>query len=227
MPAPSKNTEAHGGSRRPAPPHRSDAARNRRRLLTAAAELLAAHGTGVDVREIARAAGVGMGTLYRHFPTKEQLLDTALESAFAEWAAEARAAFTDDPWADLARFLDDALARQHRHRGLLDGYAAPSPGSPVDAGTAPGLEDGPPAAHCRNLLRPVVAELVERAKASGRLRPDADVDDVSHLLLSLGTLTRLGPDAWRRPLRVVLDGLDERNPDGLPQRGEGSGELGG
>lgn len=187
----------------PAPPTalRRDAAHNRERLLAAATALIAEHGTDVDVREIARCADVGMGTLYRHFPTKRALLDTALEHAFTEWADAARAATSGEPWSDLSLFLEDALDRQSRHRGLLEGYAAPLSGP----GGAPPVDGG--SERCRRLLRPVLAELVEHARTAGALRGDVTVEDVSLLLIALGRIAALAPDAWRRPLRVALDGL--------------------
>lgn len=184
---------------------RSDAVRNRSRLLAAAAALISERGADVDVREIAGRAGVGMGTLYRHFPTKQALLDAALEHAFTVWADEARAAMSGDPWVDLGRFLDDALVRQATHPGLLDAYGRALTGP---AGTT-GHE------HCRRRLRPLLVDLVAAAQAAGALRADVTVEDVSLLLVALGRIVPLVPEAaWRRPLRVALDGL--RAPAATP-----------
>lgn len=136
-------------------PRRSDAARNRARLIAAGAALLASHGSGVDVREIARRAGVGMGTLYRHFPAKRDLVDAAEEHALQEWVTVARAALTDDPWQDLCAFFADTLDRQARNRGLTEGCARPT----WDTG------------RCRDTVRPLLADLALLLIALGRLTP--------------------------------------------------------
>lgn len=175
---------------------RSDALRNRARLLDAAAALVSERGPEVDVREIAGRADVGMGTLYRHFATKQALLDAALEHAFATWADAAEAAMTGDPWADLCGFLDDALARHASHPGLLDAYSSDA----VDRC------DGDDPGH--RMLRPLVTELVRRAQDSGVLRPDVTVEDISLLLVALGRIVPLVTGtARRRTLQLVLDGL--------------------
>lgn len=182
----------YGEPMSPAAAVRSDAARNRVRLLDAASALVATHGGDVDVREIARHAGVGMGTLYRHFPTKQVLLDAAVAHAVDEWAAAARAAMTGDAWPDLCGFLADALARQAGHRGLMESYGR---------GPAAGVD------RCRHSVGPLIAELVGAARAAGALRADVTVEDVSLLLIALGRVAVLAPGAWQRPLQVALDGL--------------------
>src|SRR5438093_13721719 len=90
---------------------RSDARRNRERLVSAARELFASAGVDVSVREVARHAGVGVGTLYRHFTAREDLVDAVLEGAFEDLVASAEAALAEpDPWTDFTGFVDDALA---------------------------------------------------------------------------------------------------------------------
>lgn len=177
---------------------RSDATRNRGRLLDAAAELIAERGSDIDVREIARRAEVGMGTLYRHFPTKDALLEAALEHVFTRWAQQARAALTGQAWADLSWFLADALRRQAASPGLLDAYcrvlAEP-------AGSAARQQ-------CRSQVSPLIAELVHAAQAAGALRDDVTVEDVSLLMVALGRIAPVAPEtAWRRVLQVAMDGL--------------------
>ena len=89
---------------------RSDARRNSERLVVSARELFAARGVEVPVEEITHHAGVGMGTLYRHFPTKGDLVDAVLEDAFAEIGRLAEeASATEDAWEGLTSFLHDAL----------------------------------------------------------------------------------------------------------------------
>ncbi|MEV0272584.1 MAG: TetR/AcrR family transcriptional regulator [Hamadaea sp.] len=181
-----------------APAIRSDAARNRGRLLDAAAGLIAERGSDVDVREISRRAEVGMGTLYRHFPTKEALLDAALEHVFTSWAEQATAARTGDAWHDLSSFLGDALTRQTASPGLLDAYCQALPGQPGNTARQ----------HCRQQVGPLIAELVRAAHEAGELRPDVTAEDVSLLLVALGRIAPVVPEStWRRVLQVALDGL--------------------
>ena len=89
---------------------RSDALRNHERLVASARELFARSGVDVPVEEITQHAGLGMGTLYRHFPTKEDLIDAVLEDAFAEIVAIAeQAAAEEDAWVGFTQFLEQAL----------------------------------------------------------------------------------------------------------------------
>ncbi|NUT20954.1 MAG: TetR/AcrR family transcriptional regulator [Hamadaea sp.] len=180
------------------PAIRSDAARNRGRLLDAAAGLIAERGSDIDVREISRRAGVGMGTLYRHFPTKEALLDAALEHVFTSWAEQAAAARTGEAWRDLSTFLGDALSRQTASPGLLDAYCQALPGQAGNTARR----------HCRQQVAPLITELVQAARQAGELRSDVTDEDVSLLLVALGRIATVVPEtAWRRVLHVALDGL--------------------
>ena len=100
---------------------RSDALRNHERLVASARELFARSGVDVPVEEITHHAGLGMGTLYRHFPTKEDLIDAVLEDAFAEIVAIAeQAAAEEDAWVGFTQFLEQALALHARNHGLKD-----------------------------------------------------------------------------------------------------------
>ncbi|MCP2323192.1 AcrR family transcriptional regulator [Hamadaea flava] len=180
------------------PAMRSDAARNRGRLLETAAGLIAERGSDVDVREIARRAEVGMGTLYRHFPTKEALLDAALEHVFTSWAEQATAARTGQAWLDLSYFLGDALTRQTASPGLLDAYCQALPGQAGNTARQ----------HCRQQVGPLISELVNAARESGELRTDVTAEDISLLLVALGRIAPVVPESdWRRVLQVALDGL--------------------
>jgi AcrR family transcriptional regulator len=191
------------------PAIRSDAARNRGRLLDAAAGLIAERGSDVDVREIARRAEVGMGTLYRHFPTKEALLDAALEHVFTSWAEQAAAALTGRAWSDLSWFLGDALTRQTASPGLLDAYCQALPSQAGNTARQ----------HCRQQVGPLIAELVRAAREAGELRPDVTAEDVSLLLVALGRIVPVVPEsAWRRVLQVALDGLRATAATPIPAR---------
>jgi AcrR family transcriptional regulator len=175
---------------------RVDAQRNRARLLAAARELLAAEGAEASLREVARAAGVGVGTLYRHFPTRDELVDAVLDEALEEFVGAARKALdADDPWAGFTGFLDDALQLMARNRGLRD---------VIETGTL-GRER---AAAVRVRIGELIAELVARAQAAGSLRADFAAPDVAAILWSGDRVLELGDAAsWRRHLGFLLDGL--------------------
>ncbi|MFC5826178.1 TetR/AcrR family transcriptional regulator [Nonomuraea insulae] len=193
--------EPENTTRRRAP--RVDAIRNREAIIETAAEVLAEQGTTVDVREIARRSGVGMGTLYRHFPKKEDLVDTVLRKEFSRWAESARQAAIDaeDPWAALTDFYQQALSGYARHRAIQERFAL--------TWSAPDLEG-------LHQLRLVIEELC--ARATGLLRPGVTTDDLLLLLVSLGHAVQITdgcrPHMWHRLLRISLDGLraDHREP---------------
>src|SRR4051812_2911433 len=106
-------------------PRRRDAQRNRERILTATRAAFQERGLDVGVDEIARRAGVGMGTLYRHFPTKDALIDAILEVRFQELTTAADEALGEaDPWAGFKRFLYRAAELQVDDRGFKDALAA-------------------------------------------------------------------------------------------------------
>lgn len=196
-------------------PLRSDAVRNRSAILKAAADVFATHGERVDVREIARSAGVGMGTLYRHFPTKEDLLETVLHEDFAEWTRSARLAATaeDDPAEALAAFLGDALERQAHHRAMVERFAE-------TWDTTSGI------ATCRRELHPVIDDLVTRCHDAGVIRSGITGEDISLLLVALGHIAQLAaaqerPEMWQRTLQVTLDGLRPIHQTALPTHSPG------
>lgn len=178
---------------------RSDAKRNHLQLVAAARELFATVGVDVSVEEITQKAGVGMGTLYRHFATKEELIDAVLEDAFQEYVGLAEQALAaDDPWTGFCEFLERALELQASNRGLKH----------VVGGGAPDLAR---MAAMRRRMRPLTARLVARAQEQGSLRADFAAEDVSLLLWGgHGVINRSGdaaPEIWRRYLGFVLDGL--------------------
>lgn len=189
-------------------PSRSDAVRNRAAIMDAAAAAFATQGEQVDVREIAHCAGVGMGTLYRHFPTKDELLETVLHQDFAEWTRTARedAATQSDPAEALSTFLRDALERQAHHRALVERFAE-------SWDTTSGITA------CRRELHPVIDELVARCHDAGLLRPGVTSEDISLLLVALGRIAQLvapeRPELWQRALQITWDGLRPTHRDAL------------
>ena len=191
----------------PERPQRADARRNRARVLEAARRCFADAGLDAQVFDIARAAGVGVGTVYRHFPTKEALVEAIAEDHFDRLAASARDALGDpDPWTGFSRFLRDSAQRQAGDRALAEVMAA-EPEVMCDAASR------------RPDLHEALAELVRRAQDAGRLRPDLVPADVPMLICGIGRATLAGSQgptmSPRRYLEIVLDGL----------RAPGSGEL--
>ncbi len=178
---------------------RADAARNRQRVLAAAAQVFAERGLEASLDEVAHAAGVGVGTVYRRFPNKEALVDALFEDkveSLLVLAAEA-AAF-DDPWEGFVHFVEGALESQVCNRGLRDVLLR------SDVGCAG-------ASKVRDAVTPILAEIIGRAQAAGRLRPDVVVNDVPMLVTMLGAVADYvgagDADLWRRYMVLILDGL--------------------
>jgi AcrR family transcriptional regulator len=189
-------------------PLRSDATRNRERLVASARELFAARGADVPVEAVTRHAGVGMGTLYRHFPTKDDLVDAVLEDAYGEWLDAARSALDEhDAWVGFRRYLERALSLHVANRALKDAVAG-------------GAAARPRAEAMRSRIRPLLRELIERAQKQGDLRPDFTVEDLPLVFFSTGRVieatAEVSPDVWRRHLGIVLDGLRTEAATPLP-----------
>ena len=187
---------------------RQDAQRNRDRLLAGARELFASGGVDAPVEEITRHAGVGMGTLYRHFPTKDDLVDAVLGEAFDAYVGLAEQAVEEtDATKAFTTFLERALELHAGNRGLMQVIASSERGRERAQAT-------------RERIQPLVRRLVERAQSAGALRPDLVAEDVTVLFRSLGRIiegTVDGPpDLWRRYLGLLLDGLRPAAATPLP-----------
>lgn len=173
---------------------RWDAARNHDQVLAAAKDLFSRQGLATDVREIAKQAGVGVATLYRHFPTKDDLVQAALADDLAAWSElTQRVATAEDAWAGLCEFVERTLDTMARHRAVLDGFDAPT--AAFEA--------------CHEHLVAVLDGLVERAHGQGTLRPEVSAGDVGLLILGLGRVVLQTAD-WRKHAQLVLDGLHTR-----------------
>jgi AcrR family transcriptional regulator len=189
-------------------PLRRDAERNRALLVAAARDAFAADGIEVSVEEIARRAGVGIATLYRRFPTKEELIDAVLEDAFAEICQAAQEGLeAKDAWEGFAGFLERVFSLQERNRCLKDVIASHRHGRRrLEAARAE--------------LRPLVTELIGRAQAEGSLRSDFTPEDVPLLFWSSGRVAHMTsdvvPELWRRYLGLLLDGLRASAATPLP-----------
>lgn len=178
---------------------RRDAERNRQRLLVAARELFAARGLAVTLDDVAHHAGLGVGTVYRRFATKEALVEALFEEQLDAIAALAeRATGCADAWEGLVGFLTGAAELHARDRGLREVLFA-------------GGYDRDRVARIRDHLAEPVASLVARARAGGGLRPDISAEDVPIVQLMIGAVAEyaadVDPELWRRYLAVLLDGL--------------------
>lgn len=190
------------------PALRADAARNRRLLIDAAARVFAEAGMDAGVDEIAREAGVGIGTLYRRFATKDDLIAAVFDDRFgAVEAAVAAAAADDDPWRAIETAMAAFAEAVVLHHALLHNIAF----SGCHAATMQ-------AAKGRVLQR--FDEILIRARAAGVVREDVVARD---LLALSGMLSRVPawqlaqePDIWRRYLALMLDGLRPEPARPLP-----------
>jgi AcrR family transcriptional regulator len=187
---------------------RADARRNRKLILDAARRCFAEQGLEAQIDEIADKAGVGVGTVYRHFPTKRALAEALAADHFQRLAENARAALEeDDSWEGFRAFMHRSAEVQANDRALAEVMAA-QPDVMREAAT--GRED----------LHEAVAELVARAQRAGKLRPDVVPDDVPMLMCGLGRATRVGSKgptmSWQRYLAIVLDGLRAPGSSELP-----------
>ncbi len=180
-------------------PLRRDAARNRLLILAAAREVFASRGLDAGLDEIARHAGLGVGTVYRRFPDKEQLIDALFEERVdAIRDVAQRALELEDPWEGFSRFLEWSLELQMADRGLKE----------LLLSTRPGLER---VAEARQRIRPFADAVVERAQAAGVLRADFSAREIPlvHLMLSgiIDASRQEEPELWRRYVAVLLAGL--------------------
>ena len=196
--------EDHGGPD-PAPravpvrPLRRDAERNRQRILKAASEVFTERGLDVSLDEVARHAGVGVGTVYRRFRTKEDLVEALFVDRIEEVAVLAQeAAQAADPWAGLAFFMEQAAGKLAGDLGLRQMMMFATYG-------------GDRIWYARQRNQPLVTRLVERAQAAGQLRSDLRPTDIPFILFVLAEAAQFAkqtsPGIWRRYLTVVLDGL--------------------
>lgn len=180
-------------------PLRRDAERNRQRILRAAADVFTRRGLDATLDDIAREAGVGVGTVYRRFPDKESLvaelfadrIDTMVEAAEQACAAP-------DPWQALVSFLEYAAQSLATNLGLRQLMMFATYGRDR-------------VAYAREQMRPVVTKLVERAQEAGELRDDFSAADVPLIAFMLASTAEYSastqPDLWRRYLALIVDGL--------------------
>jgi AcrR family transcriptional regulator len=181
-------------------PLRADAARNRARVLEVAYETFAAEGLAVPIDEIARRAGVGAGTVYRHFPTKEDLYRAVVKDRIEQIVDSGRALLsTDEPDRALFTFL----------RSMILDWGATDQGL-VDALAGLGVDINSAAPDAEEAFLGLLGDLLRASQAAGTVRRDLDVPDVKALLVGAQAMQGYRRDAAERLTEVFLDGLRPR-----------------
>jgi AcrR family transcriptional regulator len=177
---------------------RRDAEENRRKILDAAGEVMSEHGLGVAMQAIAARAGVGVGTLYRRFPRRSDLVEALFEDRMESIVEDAEVALDfEDGWQGLVWFLETIIARQANDKALGE------------------LLRGDPGrgrvAAIRDRLGPLGEKIVEQAKQTGRLRQDFDTTDlamVQTMVCAVGVAAaEVRSHLWRRYLTLMIDGM--------------------
>lgn len=183
---------------------RSDAARNRERVLRAARELFAMRGLEATLNDVAKHANVGVGTVYRRFPCKDDLIEAIFEDALDQVVCLAETALQhQDSWEGLVWYVEQLCALTATDRGLREMVysAAYNGNNRVE--------------RVQERLSPLTTRLVERARADGHVRPDLAPTDMPVISMLAGTVSEwaghVEPDLWRRYVALVLDGIRRRD----------------
>ncbi|MFF3501554.1 TetR/AcrR family transcriptional regulator [Streptomyces sp. NPDC003247] len=215
----SRRTDPAPPRETPARPLRADAERNRLRIIAAAQAVFAERGLDVTVDDIARHAGVGVGTAYRRFANREELIEAVFESELQRITALAEQALAhEDPWDGFVQCLVTTAQQFADNRGLREILLEGAHGN--SRGTA-----------TRERLTPVVGAVIKRAQQAGMLRDDIEPTDFPLFQIMLGAVTEhsrtVAPDLWKRYLTVLMDGLrrDRDRPTPLPHRALGTDEF--
>lgn len=183
-------------------PLRRDAQLNRQRVIDAARSLFAKKGLEPSLNDVAHHAGVGVGTVYRRFPSKELLLEAIFEDGLNQLTALAEVALQhDDSWQGFVWFVERMCEITATDRGLREmAFSKAYGGTRVNA--------------AQDCLAPVVTRLVERAQADGALRPEISSTDMPVIGLLAGTVSEFAdhvdPDLWRRYVALLIDGMRDR-----------------
>ncbi|RRR47366.1 TetR/AcrR family transcriptional regulator [Mycolicibacter terrae] len=188
-------------------PLRKDAERNRERILAAARDLFASKGLEPNLNDVAHHAGVGVGTVYRRFATKDELLEAIFEEGLHQLADLAESALRQpDPWQGFVWYVEQMCEITATDRGLREiAFSKTYGGDRVTA--------------AQDRLVPILKTLVERARVDGRLRPELSSTDMPIFGLLAGTVSEFAghvdADLWRRYVGILLDGMRYRS-DQLP-----------
>jgi AcrR family transcriptional regulator len=187
---------------------RADARRNREAVIGAAKKLFADQGLDAQMPDVAKAAKVGVGTVYRHFPTKDDLIAALAVERFERLAEKAREGIeAEDPWQGLCDFIRYSAQIQADDRGLCEVMGS-RPEVMNESAYAVGLDD-------------LCGKLVKRAQRSGDLRKDLEWEDIPMVVCGIGRITQVetgpGTGRWPRLVEVILDGLRAPGCGKLPK----------
>jgi AcrR family transcriptional regulator len=187
-------------STQPAPtaPKRADARRNYERILKAARQAFAEGGESTSLEEIARRAGVGIGTLYRHFPSRQVLLETLYVNEVHEVCRSASQR-NDDPWKALSVWCQGLIGYLTTKRALAQELL-----KYLD-------EDAALFQECRRTVYAAGEPLLECAQEAGVVRPDVEFSDVLQMLAGISRMPANDPDQVEHVVRIALDGLRYRS----------------
>jgi AcrR family transcriptional regulator len=187
---------------------RADARRNREAIVAAAKKLFADEGLDAQMPDVAKAAKVGVGTVYRHFPTKDDLIAALATERFERLADQAREGIAaENPWEGLCDFIRFSARIQADDRGLCEVM-----GSRPEVMNASALSVG---------LDKLCGQLVTRAQRSGELRKDLQWQDIPMIACGMGSVTQatMGPGVgrWPRLVEILIDGLRAPAGSKLPK----------
>jgi AcrR family transcriptional regulator len=187
---------------------RSDAERNRTRIVSAARDVFSEHGLDAPLTEVARRAGVGPATLYRRFPTRDALVAAAFEDPMAAYADAVDAALgDDDPWRGFCGYVVTVCGMQAADRGFTEVLIRTFPSATAFEAERERAYDG-------------FVELVRRAQHHGGLRADFSPEDLVLLLMAnAGVVAATGdaaPDAWRRLVGYMIQAFRTDTAEPLP-----------
>jgi AcrR family transcriptional regulator len=191
-----------------APPLRSDAERNRGKIIAAGRTVFGRDGLNASMASVAREAGVGIATILRHFPAKENLVAAVFSDRMDAYADAVAVALDDpDPWHGFIGYIETACAMQAADYGFADVLTMTFP-------TAKALEQR------RNEAYEAMVLLIDRAKATGRLREDFDPSDLVLIhMANAGVINACGdaaPDAWRRVVALFAQSFEAPARGPLP-----------
>lgn len=176
-------------------PKRADARRNYDKLVTTAREVFAEQGSAATLEEISRRAGVGIGTLYRHFPAREDLVEAAYLDGVEEICAAVGKHDGEDPWEALKGWLLELVGFAATKRVLADEmFAFLDRGAPVFKS-------------CSGAIYDAAEPLLKRAQAAGEVRDDVDITDVTKMVSGIAGLRTVERPEVERLVGIALDGL--------------------
>lgn len=175
-------------------PMRADARRNYEKLVAAARAAFAADGTSAPLEDIAERAGVGIGTLYRHFPTRQALLEAVYVDEVEAMARAADELSGLPPWEALSQWLHQYVGFAATKRALTEALLETAP-------------DSNALSACRTLLAGAGSALIERGQRAGVVREDTSFADVGRMVSGIAVVSVTDPEQKERMLQIVLDGL--------------------